>query len=413
MRKARITIGFPAAALSFLTLYAASAAPIPLYDIYRRADGLSYSDLALTAVVYFVGAVTALLVFGRISNHLGRKPVIFAAFALAAVASIILLDVGSATPLIVGRFLLGAACGLASSAAAAYIVDQASSLPRWLPAAVVSNSPMVGLTAGALVSGALVAYGPAPRVLIYLVVLAGLAAGALLIALSDEKLERAPGALASLRPEFSLPRADRRLFPIAALSFVATWALGGFYQAFAPSIAADRLGTANTLTAAVIFSSYLLPSALGGPLSSRISPANAQRAGMVVFTLAVLGILIALKHSMLTAFLAASAVAGTAQGAVLTGSIRSLLSDISPQERAGVLSLIYATAYTGAAVPSFIAGELSHVMNLFQIAVCYGFLALIACVIMLMFARDPRQEETALPENAEVACSALRAERTE
>ena len=84
----------------------------------------------------------------------------------------------------------------------------------------------------------------------------------------------------------------------------------------------------------------------------------------------------------------ASALAGIAQGATLTGSIRSLLADISSRERASVLSLIYATSYTGAAVPSLIAGQLSHFMNLFQIAVCYGFLAVGACIITLSFARN-------------------------
>nr|WP_320114693.1 hypothetical protein [uncultured Desulfuromonas sp.] len=70
-----------AASLSFMAIFAASATPIPLYEIYRRADGLSYSDLSLTAVVYFIGAVTALLVFGRISDHLGRKVVTLITFA--------------------------------------------------------------------------------------------------------------------------------------------------------------------------------------------------------------------------------------------------------------------------------------------------------------------------------------------
>ncbi len=379
-------------------VFAASATPIPLYDIYRQADGLSYGDLALTAVVYFIGAITALLIFGRISNHLGRKPVTFLAFGLAAVASVILLDVSSGTPLIIARLLLGFACGLTSSAIAAYIVDSAASLPHWVPAAVVSNSPMVGLTIGAITSGALVEYGPYPRVLPYIVILSVLAICTLLIILSKETVEKNSGVVASLHPRFSLPQADRRLYPIAATTFVSTWALGGFYQAFGPSITVNYLGTHSTLMVALVFSSYLLPSAIGGPLSARLSPANAQRIGMVVFTFGVVGILAALKSSMIGLFLIASAVAGASQGAALTGSIRSLLVDITPQDRAGVLSLIYATSYTGAAVTSFIAGELSHFMNLFEIAISYGFLAVVGCVIVLLFARNPKYTEKIVEE---------------
>ncbi len=400
MQQAKINLGFVAATLSFLMVFAASAAPIPLYDLYRHADGLSYSDLSLTAVVYFVGAVTALLIFGRISDHLGRKPVAFLTFGLAAAATVILLNVNSAAPLIFGRFLLGLSSGFASSAIASYAVDCASSLPRWIPAAVVSNSPMVGLTIGALGSGALVEFGPYPRTLSYVVVLVGLALCTVLMLLSSETVARAPGLLASLRPKFSVPQAERRVFPIAACAFVATWAMGGFYQAFGPSIAVDQLGSNSAFMAAVVFSSYLLPNAIGGPLTARLMPADAQRIGMVVYTVAVMGILFSLKHSMMSAFLASSVLAGVAQGSVLTGSIRSVLKDVTPQERAGVLSLIYATSYTGAAVPSLIAGELSHFTDMFHIAVFYATLAVLACVIILMFARNPREEVLAIDESA-------------
>lgn len=390
MSKNSNMIGFFAATFSFLMVFAASATPIPLYDIYRQADGLTYNDLALTAVVYFIGAITALLIFGRISNHLGRKPVAFLIFALTAIATIILFDVDSATPLIIARLLLGLACGLASSSITSYIADSGSSLPHWLPSAIISNSPMTGLTIGAIVSGSLVEYAPFPRTLCYVVILVILAICTILIALSEETVEKSPGIIASFKPAFSLPQADERLFPIAAITFVSTWAMGAFYQAFGPSIAVDQLGTHSTLMIGILFSAYLLPSAIGGPLTAKLAPANAQRIGMVMFTLGVMGIIFSLKLSNLTLFILCSALAGASQGAALTGSIRSLLADVKIKERAGVLSLIYAVSYAGAAIPSFIAGQLSHYMDLFHISLFYGVIALLACISTLIFARNPK-----------------------
>ncbi|MFM2483052.1 MFS transporter [Celerinatantimonas sp. YJH-8] len=389
MKNVNKNMGFWASTLSLLMTFAASATPIPLYEIYRRSEGLSYNDLALTAVVYFVGAVTALLIFGRISNHLGRKPVIFLVFLLCIVADIILLNVNGAMPLILGRFLLGLACGLASSTMTAFIIDNAVSLPSWLPAAIVSNTPMVGLTLGAIASGAQVEYGAYPRIICYIVVMFGLVICGLLIAFSKETVRRAPGLLASLRPRFSMPK-DRRVYPIAACTFVATWAVGGFFQAYGPTISAGALGSSSTLTGAIVFSSYMLPSALGGPLSARLTPAKAQRVGMVLFVLFLIGVLASIKSSTISYFLIASVLAGIAQGIVLTGSVGSLLVGVSTKERTGVLSLIYATSYTGAAVPNFIAGQMSHYMDLFHVALGYGFLAIFACVIVLIFAREPR-----------------------
>lgn len=183
-------IGFFAATFSFLMVFAASATPIPLYDIYRQDEGLTYNDLALTAVVYFIGAITALLIFGRISNYLGRKIVAFIIFGLSAISISLLFNINSATPLIIARLLLGLACGLASSSLTSYIIDNGSSLPQWLPAAIVSNSPMVGLTIGALFSGAFVQFAPYPRSLSYIAILIILAICTILIALSPETIKK-------------------------------------------------------------------------------------------------------------------------------------------------------------------------------------------------------------------------------
>src|SRR3954469_23319154 len=270
-------LGFAAAACSLVAVFAASASPIPLYELYRRADGLSHADLSLTAVAYFVAVMAALLVLGRLSNHVGRRPVALAALAVTAAGTLVLTDVHSVAPLITGRMLQGIGCGLASSALAAFIVDSAPASQASLASAVTTGSPMVGLTIGALGSGALAEYGPSPRTLVYLLAAGALAACAVLILAARETVTRAPGAVASLRPRISVPPAARRLLPAATATFVATWALGGFYQAFGPSVAADQRATTNRLTAAVVFASLMAPSAIGAPLAGRTPPAMAQR----------------------------------------------------------------------------------------------------------------------------------------
>ena len=142
--------GFAGAACSLVAVFAASASPIPLYELYRRTDGLSHADLSLTAVSYFVAVMAALVVLGRLSNHVGRRPVAFAAPAVTAAGTLLLTEVHSVAPLVAGRMLQGIGCGLASSALAAFIVDSAPASPSWLASAVTTGSPMVGLTVGAL-----------------------------------------------------------------------------------------------------------------------------------------------------------------------------------------------------------------------------------------------------------------------
>jgi MFS family permease len=388
-------IGFAGAACSLVAVFAASASPIPLYELYRRTDGLSHADLSLTAVAYFVAVMAALLVLGRLSNHVGRRPVALAALVVTAVGTLVLTQVHSVGPLIAGRMLQGIGCGLASSALAAFIVDSAPTSPSWMASAVTTGSPMVGLTLGALASGALAEYGPAPRTLIYLVAAGVLFTCMLLIVAASETVARAPRALAALRPQVRVPAAARRLLPAASATFVATWALGGFYQAFGPSVAADQLGTTNTLIAAVIFASLMAPSAIGAPLAGRTTPAGAQRIGIFVFFAAVVAILLSLHAGAVVPFVIASAVAGAAQGTTFAGSMRALLAEATAAERAGVLSAIYLISYGGAAIPGLIAGQLSRTLSLFDIAFGYGVLAGLACAFTLVAAREPRPTASA------------------
>jgi len=109
-----------------------------------------------------------------------------------------------------------------------------------------------------------------------------------------------------------------------------------------------------------------------------------------VFFLAVIVILASLRLAAVVPFLAASSIAGAAQGATFAASMRALLAEGSAAERAGILSAIYLISYSGAAIPGLIAGQLSATLSLFQMAVGYGALAAIACAVTLAAARDPR-----------------------
>ena len=375
-------VSFVGASLSLLVIYAASATPIPLYGLYREADNLSYGDLSLSAVVYFVGAVTALLVFGRLSNHLGRRPVSLLALLLTAVACVVLMTVHSAEPLLIGRLLQGLSCGLASTAMTAWLVDTAPASRKWFAPAIISCGPMTGLTLGGFSSGAMVDFAPLPRLLPFIVMLVLLLACALLLSVGRETVGRHKGALASLRPRVALPAAARKAYPMAAWAFVCTWALGGFYQAFGPAMAREQLHSGSAVAAALVFASVMAPSLIGAWLAGRVSAVKAQYLGMLVFTGALACVLLALGHGQLSVFLGASAIAGMAQGATLTGSIQTLVAEITIEERAGVLAAIYATSYTGAAIPTLIAGQLATHFSLLQVAMGYGVFACVGCVAL-------------------------------
>ena len=382
--------GITVTALSFIAVFAAGSAAIPLFATYRRENGVSDAELSLVAVAYFVCAVCSLLVLGRLSDFLGRKPVSVAALLTAALGSAVLMGVDGFWPLLAGRALQGVAAGLASSALAAFIVDCAPVRPKWIVPAIMTAGATVGLSLGVFASGALVQFGPFPRQLPYAAAGAVLVVCAALMLVVPETVRRRPGALASLRPRVRMPAKARPFLLVASVVFVSTWAVGGFFNAFGPSVAADYLGSPAPLVAAAVFASYMVPSVIGGPVAGRMPVIVAQRLGMSAFALAVIGLAIATGIGSAPLFIGCGILGGAGMGLAANGSMASLLSRANAAERAGLLSLIYAISYTGSALPALVVGQLSHIISLLAITCGYAGLAVLAWAATLAGTRNAK-----------------------
>jgi Major Facilitator Superfamily len=168
-RGGMLRLAFLSAVVSLVVSFAAAAAPIPLYNIYRADDGFTNFGISMAIVTYSVGTMAGLLVLGRLSNHLGRRLAAIASLGLLLLGCLLLLSVHNIGSLLAGRVLMGVGTGVASSTLSSYIVDAAPARPEWLASVASSQGPMLGLTVGAIASGALVQFGLWPRELIYLV----------------------------------------------------------------------------------------------------------------------------------------------------------------------------------------------------------------------------------------------------
>lgn len=379
-------LGLIAAAISLSVVYAASSAPIPLYKIFSQNIGLTNAELSMTAVAYFFGTLIALLMFGRISDYLGRRPVSLVTLGMAVMGCLIFFDLNNLSIFLIGRFIQGVSSGLASSTIATYVVDNSKGSFAWIASAIASGAPMVGLAIGAFGSGAMNEYGFSLALIFGLLIVAS-ALCAVLIAISPETVTRTRGATASIVPQIRVPKEIRHLLPAATCIFVGTWAIGGFYQAFSASMAVELLGTTNTLIAAAIFACLMAPQIIGGYLAGRFKSFTAQRIGMAAFFMCVMAILVSLKLGLIIPFLIVSVMAAVSCGVAFTGSMRGLLDKTSPKDTAGVLSTIFLISYTGAAVPNLIVGVLPSSISLFEIATGYGLLVALTCIITLFTVR--------------------------
>lgn len=393
-RSGMLPRAFLSAVVSLVVSFAAASAPIPLYNIYRTEDGFTNAGISMAVVAYAGGTITALLVLGRLSNHLGRRVTAITSLGLLLLGCLLLLNVHDIDTLLAGRLLVGLGTGLAGSSLTSYIVDAAPSRPEWLASVVTSQGPMLGVAIGAIASGALVEFGPWPRELIYLVCVCFLLLSVALVAISPETATPTLGAWRSLLPQVSVPARVRHLLPVAAAVFLATWASGGFYQAFMPALVQDELHTRSPLILGLVFAAYMTPSVLGAPIGSWFTSAVAQRVGMITFMAGMIGISTAILAGTLLLFITATMVAGAGQGIAISAATRGLLHGSTLAERAPIFSTIYLLCYSGAAFPSLISGQLSNLFSLPQITLGYGGLAAVATLFTLLGARNPHTDRT-------------------
>jgi hypothetical protein len=354
-RGERPSLAFPAGVVSLVASFAAVGSTIPLFNIYRAEEGFTNADISITVVAYSVATLGTLLVLGRVSGHLGRRPTSIASLGLLLLGCVLLLNVHHIGVLIAGRLLMGFGAGVASSSLTSYIVDAAPAKPAWLASVASSQTVMLGLAVGAIGSGALVQFGPWPRELIYLVVIGLLLLSAAFIVVSPETVTRTPGLWRSLRPRVRVPAGVKHLLPVAAAVLLATWATGAFYQAFVPALVEDQLHTRSPLALGLVFAAYMGPSVLGAPVSGRFAPAVAQRAGMLGFLTGMTGIIAAIATGALVLFFVATVVAGASQGIAISAVTRGLLAGSGVADRAPIFTVVYLLSYCGATIPALVA----------------------------------------------------------
>ncbi|WP_434156593.1 MFS transporter [Clavibacter nebraskensis] len=94
-------------ALTLLVLVASGAAPSPLYPVYQEEWALPPVVLTIVFAVYVAGLLATLLTAGRLSDHIGRRPVILGALAVSTAAMLVFAFAHDGFALVIARILQG------------------------------------------------------------------------------------------------------------------------------------------------------------------------------------------------------------------------------------------------------------------------------------------------------------------
>jgi predicted MFS family arabinose efflux permease len=268
---------------------------IPIFTLLMVSRGLTLPEIGLVAATQGLTILILELPTGGLSDALGRRPVLLlsSVFATAALLTLYLAD--SAAGFILAAFLLGIFRALDSGPLEAWFVDTTHAADPEVPIesglAAGSTVLSLGIAAGALLSGGLIALDPLPEIETFglPVLLALLMAVVSLIAIAALMTEVRPGpglgaVTASVRAVpgvvregFGLVRRSRVLATLVAVELSWGFAIIAFESLFPLRLAEIVGGTAEA-------------GALMGPASSAAWFASAAGAAFIVLVSRRIGV---------------------------------------------------------------------------------------------------------------------------
>jgi len=285
-----------AALIVGLALFA-SGVPSALYGIYRELWGFSALVLTLVYAIYAFGVLTTLILAGRLSDDVGRRPVLVVALGVLMGSTALFIAADSVVWLFVARAIQGLATGAILSAGSAALLDLH---PRRDPVSVSLANGVAsagGLGLGVLVSAALVELAPAPRVLPF-VLLVALFAIALVGAsrLPEPVLTRSRPRLTPQRPK--VPAAIRGPFMLAALGAISSWSIAGLFLSLGPQLSAQLFHTTNHLVAGVGVFVLSASAAVAQLVFGRTSPRAGATGGSLALSTGMVLLVIATRAGL-------------------------------------------------------------------------------------------------------------------
>ena len=346
-----------AAAAIGLALFA-SGTPSPLYGTYAELWGFDSLVLTLVYATYAFGVLASLILAGRLSDEVGRRPVLIIALATLAAVTVPFMVADSVVWLFVARGIQGLATGLVLSAAAAALLDLHKNRDPVAVGLTNGVASTIGLGAGVMVSAAIVQYLPAPRVLPYV-----LLAALFLIALAAawrlrEPVEVAPGARIRLTPQQPyVPPVARRPFLLASLAVLSSWSIGGLFLSLGPELSAIVYSSDNHVVVSGLAIFLLAGTATASQLLfGRAAPWIGAVYGSLALGAGMAMIVAGSAADSAILFTLGAIVTGAGFGVASLGGLRSLSAAIPPEHRAATMSAFYVVAYGSLSVPAVIAG---------------------------------------------------------
>jgi MFS family permease len=381
--------GFVLVAYAFLVTMIGTTLPTPLYPLFEQR--YSFGELMVTVIfaVYAFGVIAGLLVFGNLSDEIGRKPVLLTGLAFSAISAVLFVFAGSLAPIFVGRVVSGFSAGVFTGTATAMLVDLAPGGRRRMASLVAVVVTFGGLGLGTLLSGLLADYARSPLRLPFIVDLVLLVPAVLGLLVTPETVQRQ--ALRLRLQRLSVPPEVRGVFIRGATAGFGAFAVAGVFSSVAPAFLGAILGrTSHALAGAIVFILFSA-STVGQLLVSRLSDRRALILGCALLAGGVGLLALALWIESLAALIASASVVGLGQGFV-TGAGLAAINQRAPIERRGeTASSFFVVMYVGLSLPVIGVGVAANAWSLRGAGIAFS--AAVAALVLTVLVSLSRSDE--------------------
>jgi MFS family permease len=340
-------------AANFAAVFISAMLPTPLYPLYREAFGFGGITLTLIYAIYVLGNMVAMVVFGRLSDQIGRRKVAIPAIFVSAVSTLVFMFAESTAWLYPARILSGLATGLVAGSSAAWIAELFPAERRATAALVATAGNFIGLGLGPMLSGILATFAPSPLHFPYVVYLAILTVVFLAIRTVPETVSNPKQRWSdvSLKPRFGVPASIRKAFLSPAVTGFSTFSLIGFYGALIPGLVAESLGVMSPLVSGSIVFELFMVATITLSLSASLTPRTAMLSCLVLLPTSLWTLMFAEYLHALWVVAIATAVGGVAAAFGYRGSLQ-VVNAISPVDRRSeVVSTFMFGLFAGNAIP--------------------------------------------------------------
>lgn len=386
-RRAPSRVPFWLIAYFFTVIMTGTTLPTALYVLYQQKWHFSSGITTLIYAVYAGGVLAALMLAGRSSDQVGRRPVLLAAAGMSVLSTIVFVAAPDLGWLFPARVLSGFAAGLTTGTGTAALADLAGPRAARKASMVATAVNLGGLGLGPLLAGLFAQYLPDPTTLVFEAYLAPVLLAAGFLPLVPETVE--PRRRLELRfAGFGIPEDARGRFVAAGLAVFAAFSLLGLFSALAPTFLGDVLHQHNVAAnGAVVTLMFACATLTQLGLASR-GPALSMRLGLAIFPPGLALIVIALWQKSLAILLVGTVVGGIAVGAAFIGSLQLASQLAPPAQRGQVVSTYFVFGYVGLTIPVIGVGFSSeHIGILHAVFWCSVFIAAVVAYSFSVISR--------------------------